>query len=74
VVFIRGLLNGAPYAATRRTGVMVDAIGWRDFFLFTMAVGVPGMLMLQRFSPLGAREPAIAGEAPPVARPLGRRA
>ncbi len=56
------------------TGVMVDAIGWRDFFLFTMAVGIPGMLMLHRFSPLGTREPGIAGEAPPIARPLGRRA
>jgi PAT family beta-lactamase induction signal transducer AmpG len=56
------------------TGVMVDAIGWRDFFLFTMAVGVPGMLMLHRFSPLGTREPAIAGEAPPVKRALGRGA
>ena len=52
----------------------MDAIGWRDFFLFTMAVGIPGMLMLHRFSPLGAREPEITGEAPPVARALGRRA
>lgn len=41
------------------TGVMVDAIGWREFFLFTIAVGIPGMLMLQRFSPLGRREPEI---------------
>ncbi|MDH3513514.1 MAG: MFS transporter [Gammaproteobacteria bacterium] len=41
------------------TGVMVDAIGWREFFLFTIAIGIPGMLMLQRFSPLGRREPEI---------------
>ncbi len=41
------------------TGVMVDAIGWREFFLFTIAVGIPGMIMLQRFSPLGVREPEI---------------
>ena len=41
------------------TGVMVDALGWFDFFLFTIVVGVPGMLMLQRFSPLGVREPAL---------------
>lgn len=45
------------------TGVMVDAIGWRDFFLFTIAIGIPGMLMLQRFSPLGSREPKIEGLA-----------
>ena len=41
------------------TGVMVDAMGWLDFFLFTIAVGIPGLLMLQRFSPLGVREPAL---------------
>jgi PAT family beta-lactamase induction signal transducer AmpG len=41
------------------TGVMVDAMGWFDFFLFTIAVGIPGLLMLQRFSPLGVREPAL---------------
>ncbi|GMR03614.1 MAG: AmpG family muropeptide MFS transporter [Gammaproteobacteria bacterium] len=41
------------------TGVMVDAIGWREFFLFTIAIGIPGMIMLQLFSPLGVREPEI---------------
>lgn len=41
------------------TGVMVDAMGWLDFFLFTIVVGIPGLLMLHRFSPLGVREPQI---------------
>jgi PAT family beta-lactamase induction signal transducer AmpG len=41
------------------TGVMVDAIGWHEFFWFTIALGIPGMLMLQRFAPLGTREPEI---------------
>lgn len=41
------------------TGVMVDAIGWRDFFLFTIVVGIPGLLMLHRFSPLGVRDPEL---------------
>jgi PAT family beta-lactamase induction signal transducer AmpG len=41
------------------TGVTVDAIGWHDFFILTMLVGIPGMLMLQRFSPLGVRDPAL---------------
>ena len=41
------------------TGVMVDSMGWRDFFIITMALGVPGMVLLHRFSPLGAREPEI---------------
>ena len=55
------------------TGVMVAAIGWRDFFLFTMAVGIPGLIMLQRFSPLGAREPHIDLLATARARALGSR-
>ncbi|BAU50079.1 major facilitator family transporter [Sulfurifustis variabilis] len=41
------------------TGVMVDAMGWRDFFLFTIAIGIPGLLMLHRFSPLGVRDPEL---------------
>jgi PAT family beta-lactamase induction signal transducer AmpG len=41
------------------TGVMVDSMGWRDFFIATMALGVPGMVLLHRFSPLGTREPEI---------------
>jgi PAT family beta-lactamase induction signal transducer AmpG len=41
-------------------------MGWRDFFLLTMAVGIPGLVMLQRFSPFGVRDPEIAfGKAPP---------
>lgn len=54
------------------TGVMVDAIGWREFFLFTIAVGIPGMLMLQRFSPLGKREPEIQQLAEIEPRVLSR--
>jgi PAT family beta-lactamase induction signal transducer AmpG len=54
------------------TGVMVDAIGWRDFFLFTIAIGIPGMLMLQRFSPLGKREPEIQQLAEIEPRVLSR--
>jgi MFS transporter, PAT family, beta-lactamase induction signal transducer AmpG len=37
-------------------GALVDAIGWRDFFLFTLPVGIPGLLMLQRFVPFRSRE------------------
>jgi PAT family beta-lactamase induction signal transducer AmpG len=56
------------------TGVVVDAVGWRDFFLFTMVIGIPGMVMLQRFSPLGTREPRLAIEPQRAAQPLGRGA
>ncbi len=52
------------------TGVVVDAIGWRDFFLFTMIVGIPGMLMLQRFSPVGIREPRLIPDTAPHREPL----
>ncbi|MBI5783494.1 MAG: MFS transporter, partial [Gammaproteobacteria bacterium] len=55
------------------TGVMVDAIGWREFFLFTIAIGIPGMIMLQCFSPLGNREPEIQQLAEIEPRVLSRR-
>jgi PAT family beta-lactamase induction signal transducer AmpG len=50
-------------------GALVDAIGWRDFFLFTIPAALPGLVMLQRFVPLGAREipAAVEGEGEPAA-------
>ena len=44
------------------TGLIVDAAGWRTFFWFTIAAGVPGLLLLQRFAPLGTREPVFSVE------------
>ena len=41
------------------TGFTVDAIGWPSFFLLTMALGIPGLLMLARFVPVGVREPDL---------------
>ncbi|MBN1961179.1 MAG: MFS transporter [Deltaproteobacteria bacterium] len=37
-------------------GFVVDAIGWREFFIFTVFCAAPGLIMLRRFAPLGARE------------------
>lgn len=37
-------------------GVLIDALGWRDFFLLTIPMAIPGMLMLQRFVPWRSRE------------------
>jgi PAT family beta-lactamase induction signal transducer AmpG len=48
-------------------GVLVDAIGWPNFFLVSIACGVPGMVLLARFVPLGVREPEFTIE-PPAAR------
>jgi PAT family beta-lactamase induction signal transducer AmpG len=55
------------------TGFAVAAIGWPAFFLSTMVLGIPGLLMLARFVPPGVREPDLdAGDLPghvPVVRP-----
>ena len=47
------------------TGFTVNAVGWPAFFLITMVLGVPGLLMLARFVPPGVREPQF--DAPPNA-------
>jgi len=56
------------------TGFIVHAVGWVPFFWFTMIAGVPGMVMLARFVPLGSREPEFSVEAPKSREPLGGRA
>jgi PAT family beta-lactamase induction signal transducer AmpG len=43
-------------------GFTADAIGWGPFFLSTLAMGIPGLVMLQRFVPIGVREPVFAVE------------
>jgi PAT family beta-lactamase induction signal transducer AmpG len=48
------------------TGFTVDAVGWAVFFLSTIVVGIPGLVMLNRFVPLGVREPDFDDH---VARP-----
>ena len=53
------------------SGVTVEAIGWQVFYLSTMVLGIPGLLMLARFVPFGVREPAFDAEepAPPPSGP-----
>jgi PAT family beta-lactamase induction signal transducer AmpG len=41
------------------TGFAVDAVGWSTFFLATIVLGIPGLLMLARFVPPGVREPVF---------------
>ncbi len=54
------------------SGFAVDALGWRTFFLGTMAMGIPGLVLLHRFSPLGVRDPRIRfGSAERLRRPAG---
>ena len=53
-------------------GVSVDAMGWSTFFLSTLVMGVPGLVMLARFVPLGVREPVFTVEEVEPRPPLGR--
>lgn len=46
------------------SGFTVDALGWEPFFWITILAGIPGMILLQRFSPLGVREPRFEVEPP----------
>ncbi|HSS45755.1 MAG TPA: MFS transporter [Thermoanaerobaculia bacterium] len=40
-------------------GFLVDAMGWTPFFLVSVVASAPGLLLLQRFAPFGAREPDL---------------
>ncbi len=55
-------------------GFTVDAVGWEMFFWASIVAGIPGLLMLQRFSPLGTREPEFSVEAPRSLAPLSTAA
>jgi len=50
------------------TGLIVDAAGWRWFFWTTIVAGIPGLLLLQRFAPLGVREPQFVVQETTVRR------
>ena len=51
-------------------GVLVDAVQWRNFFLISMAAGIPGLLLLRRFAPWGT-EPQALSEEIPETNPVG---
>ncbi len=55
-------------------GVLADAMGWRDFFFLTVLFGVPGMVMLARFVPWGARDVNFEVAAPSWGPPISRAA
>lgn len=52
-------------------GFAVDAIGWPVFFLSTLVMGIPGLVMLARFVPLGVREPEFVVAEVERKEPLG---
>ena len=53
-------------------GFLVDAIGWTPFFLVSTAASIPGLVLLQRFVPIGSREPVLQEETPVERRPVSR--
>src|SRR5205823_14599829 len=64
-------LFGLPrLAAGPLSGFLVDAVGWRTFFVLTLVFGLPGMVLLARFVPLGVRDPVFAVEPPRRREPL----
>ena len=55
-------------------GFAVDAVGWTRFFWFAILAGLPALLLLTRFAPWGAREPAFQVELTPARdQPLAPR-
>jgi len=54
------------------SGFLVYGMGWTNFFWLSMAAGIPGLLLLQRFSPLGTREPHFTVQETDHKVPLGR--
>ncbi len=51
-------------------GFTAYAVGWEWYFWGTIAAGIPGMVLLQRFSPWGTREPEFVVEPPRSKEPL----
>jgi len=60
------VLAGPPAA------LLVDAFGWRDFFVSTLFAGIPGMVMLWRFVPWSAHDPEFQVDAPRRGTPVTR--
>jgi PAT family beta-lactamase induction signal transducer AmpG len=56
------------------SGFLVDAFGWKLFFWITIVAGVPGMLLLHRFAPLGLREPSFRVDKGKALPPLSTTA
>lgn len=54
-------------------GYLVHAVGWTTFFWSTLAAGLPGLVLLSRFVPIGVREPEFTVEPPHGKPPLTTR-
>ena len=61
-------LFGGPLA-----GFLVYGLGWTTFFWVTIAAGVPGLILLYRFVPIGVRDPHFRVRETSTKEPLGGR-
>jgi PAT family beta-lactamase induction signal transducer AmpG len=60
------VLTGPP------AGLLVDALGWSNFFILTVFTGIPGLILLQRFVPWSVRDPVFNVAEPAMGAPLTR--
>jgi PAT family beta-lactamase induction signal transducer AmpG len=61
------ILSGPP------AGFLADTLGWRDFFILTLPLGIPGLVMLARFVPWSVREPEFHVAEPFRGTPMTRK-
>ena len=66
-IFAVGRIVTGPIA-----GFTADAVGWTPFYLIATAASVPGLILLQRFAPLGGREPELEALGRAPAHPVTR--
>ncbi len=66
-IFAIGRIVPGPIA-----GFTADAVGWTPFYLLCTVASVPGLVLLQRFAPIGGREPALDALEAVAARPVTR--
>jgi PAT family beta-lactamase induction signal transducer AmpG len=70
---LTSLFSIARVLAGPPAGWLADTLGWRDFFILTLPVGIPGLVMLSRFVPWSVREPEFNVAAPSWGSPLTRK-
>ena len=56
------------------SGLLADTLGWTNFFLLTVVMAIPGMVMLSRFVPWNQRELTFASSEGEAGLQIDRRA
>ena len=71
---LSSLMSFPRFLAGPPAGLMVDSMGWQNFYIFTLVTGIPGMIMLYRFVPWRERDPEFHVAGRMAGRPLSGRA